>query len=979
MRRNLVLLAISAIVALIIPAGAHATALARLSPATQSLARCVQTNGRLSVLMLIDESGSLASTDPFNQRVDGIRAALTGLADLSEVPVDGRKPEVSVLMAGFFGLVRPDPEEGVPEGAWKPVSGENVDELLEDAGRYEALNRGRSTDYATALTAARKLLADRAAEQTQEGGAPCQALIWFTDGRYSLPRRVGKSGVGLPLTLPYAPGIRLDEPGAGEEAVTAGKNFMCKPNGLMDRLQSDGVIRFTVALSTDLSAADAAFLDAATTGSGGDGQRCGAHLSPLSGEYLSASNGDRLFFAFASLGGATVPVHAKPICPKLSCVRGVTSFTTVPGLSRFLIKASGGAQRSKTPRTLYLQLDGPDGQSVTLKPDGPVTFSLAGATITQRWVSSRAVEVQGDLAPGGRDWLGHWSYAFVDPAASPGAPGGRGYSAVQLFADLEPAPQGSPVLIRGSPTKLGFELRQGSNPDQPVTAGALVRSAHLFATIDDPISGSSTRVPVTGPDSDGTFSAKVAIPSTSTAGFVYLGLTASFSTPGGTPIAPQYRSFDVPVRFPPGQGFPTISPSTLDLPSLHGVGETEGILTVKASSVASGCVWLGPAEVENAPSGAGKVVATVTPEAGSADRCISLGKGEERRFTVRLKPSSEARGTVTASIPVHLRSDLVETEHVVSVPVAFAMARAPGVGTVALTVVLILLGVLLPLLLLHLLNGFGAWFAAPNRLRAIRLPVEMAHGGPLRRRDEGSEIGRGESLHVQGERRVRELEVGGLEFETVASGSVKDRTFELFRGPYGIVRSKGRKLIAGAKQPLRSWRDGTAHQVPLGLAGTWIFRFDALRPAESGREEAAVTAPGAARQEGNFFAPSEPPVVESSARPKPREARIEGELVLLISDGPPLDQGERLFEQAEEGLKAVDSLWEEARPEPEPEPEPEAAPAPSDDEGDGFREPEEAPGPPIPPAPEPKGWTPAPGPAKKPGRKPGKGGDDNFF
>jgi hypothetical protein len=946
--------AIFAILAIVVPACAGATAPAQLSPAAQSLSRCVQGSGRLSVLMLIDESGSLVKTDPFNQRVAGIRAALTGLADLSETAIEGRRPQVSVLMAGFFGLVHPNPEEGDLAADWKPVSRDDVDQLFEEAGMYEDLNRGRATDYATALTAARQMLATRAAEQTQESGTPpCQALIWFTDGRYSLPQRIGKAGVGLPLTVPYAPGVRLDRPRVGEQAVSDGKHFMCKPNGLMDGLQRDGVTRFTVALATGLSPADAAFLDAATTGSGG-AQRCGTHLSRLSGEYLTAQDGDRLFFAFANLLASAPPIRTSSICPKLACVRGETTFVTVPGLSRFLIRASGGSAPSEARerKPLYLQLNGPGGQSVTLKPDAPSHLSLAGTSITQRWVSSRAVEVQGDFSPGSRDWLGHWSYAFVDPSApTSSAPEANSYSSVQLFADLEPAVEGSPVLIKGVPTALTFNLAKGSEPDAAVTSGPLVNSTHLTASIEDPVAGTSTQVPVVGPKPDGSFTATVTIPRASTAGFVYLGLTANLTTPGGTPIAPQYRSFDLPVRFPPGQGFPTIAPSSLDLPALHGLGDAEGTLTVKGSSVGGGCVWVGSPKTE-APSGAGRIRSSILPAAGSSARCIRLGKGETRRFTVRLTPSSEASGTVTASVPVHLHSEIVKGDRVVSVPVSFAMAPAPNEAERAvLLVVLVLLGALLPLLLLHVLNLLGARFPAPNRLRAIVLPVEMSEGGALRRIGDGSEdeLGRGVSLASHGSKPTNGLEVGGVKLETVASGSLRDRTFELFRGPSGAASAGGRRLIAGTDRPLRSWRDGTTHEVSLGLVGTWIFRLDALHPAERIPVEKVANELGEstpAALEGAFFgsATAKREAAPPELAPRgPRQATIEGELILLISDGPPLDQGDVLFKQAEQELKEAEQLWDEVRPEPGPESATPEEPAESGEEAEVS---DEAPEPP---------------------------------
>jgi hypothetical protein len=981
-KRLLTVVAIAMVAACVTPAVVKARPPARLSPAAQSLSRCVQTNGRLSVLMLIDESGSLAATDPFNQRVDGIRAALTGLANLSESSVDGDL-EVSVLMAGFFGQVHPDPEDGEGAGAWKPVGRENLDQLLEEAGQYENLNHGRATDYVTALTAARQLLAERAAEQTEDGGAaPCQALIWFTDGRYALPQRVGKAGVGLPLELPYAPGIRLDKPGAGEEAVAAGKQEMCKPNGLMDQIQGDGVIRFTVALSTDLAREDAAFLDAATTGSAG-ARRCGAHLSEVSGEYLSARDGDRLFFAFAGLGGTPAPIRVKEICPRLACVRGLSTFATVPGLSHFLIRASGGAEGppSNPPRPLSLELKVPTGETVTLRAGGPDQVTLAGTTINPRWVSSRAVEVEGDFSPGD-EWLGRWSYSLIDPATAPRAPASRSYSAVQLFTDLEPTVEGKPVLIRGTSTPLEFKFVQGSDPDQAITSGPLIRASHLVASIEDPIAGTSTDVPVAGPAPDGTFSARVTIPPSSTAGFVYLGLTGSFATATGTPVAPQYRSFDLPVRFPPGHGFPTITPSSLDLPSLQGDGTAEGTLTVKGSSVSSGCVWFGPPEID-APDEAGAVTPKVAPAAGNGDSCVQLGKGEEQTFTVQLTPAAEASGTVTASIPVHLRSDLIDDESVVTIPATFAMAPKPDVvKRLFLLVFLILLGGLLPILLLHLLNRSGAKFPAPNRLRLIRLPVEMTRGGGLRPRGEGElKIDRGDSLAGHGSNPVRELDIGGLELEAIASGSLRDRTFQLFRGPYGVARAGGRKLTAGAKQPLRSWGGETAQEVPLDLGGTWIFRLDALHPAERVEAEdagtlAAATAEPSPRSERDHFFGQPAGAAQSSQPPppppQPREATIDGELFLLIHDAPPYDQGNDLFEAAAQGLKAADELWEEPRPEP--------APAADEAEPVSAEEPEEPSFEPPPPAPqEPQAWSPSAEPRESGGKPKKRGSSDDFF
>ncbi len=883
--RLLVTLALAALALTAGPAAAE-----ELSPAAQSLAQCVQNNQRLSVLMLIDESGSLRTTDPSNERVDGIKAALTGLADLAETPVNGTKPEVSVLMAGFYARAHPDPSSGgAGSGAWKAVDRETVDVLNTTAGDYARLNHGRATDYGTALIAARQLLKERLVEQSAEGGQPpCEALIWFTDGRYSLPRRVGKAGLGLPKTVPYAPGIELDQPGAGKRAVSAGKEMMCKPGGLMDELADSGVVRFTVALSTQLAPADGQFLSAATTGSAGS-QRCGARLSPRTGQYLDARNSDSLFFAFGGLLSATPPIHANPVCPGLACVRGQTRFSTVPGLSQFLIRAASGVEGAE------LELSAPGGRSVRLAPEGQEHVSLAGTAVTARWVSPTAVEVQGEFQPGGREWVGNWSYAFVDPQAATGRPpSAQSHSSVQLFTDLEPSIAGDPSLIRGVPTKLAFQLDDPALEGQGLSSGPLLRSASLTASIDDPVAETSTRVAVTGPDESGKFTALVTVPERSSASFVYLSLTAHLAIPGGTPVAPQYRSYQVPVRFPPGQGFPLVSPSSLAPGAAEGTDGTEAELTVTGSSVAGGCVWLGDPDLR-APDA---VTMVTEPKASSADGCLHVGKGEQRTLTVRFLPRSGETGDVSGSLPLHLSSEIVPGERRISVPVSFAVSSPPDAARRdALLVVLVLFGALFPLLFLHLLNYLTARFTAPQDLLVLAQGAEAGPGGvsaPVT-----PEYTAFEPLTLEGEnRKVRALTIDQLRFRTVATSGPTG----LFRGPFGIASAaSGGPFAAGSlSRRLRSWRGGARHEVPLSLAGCWFF---VPEPAPA---EAEVSVGGSGLWDEPLRATES---VDGSGR-------IKGRLILVIANGGDTEMGEKLLADADRALRS-DELREGlvARPE----------------------------------------------------------------
>jgi hypothetical protein len=864
------------------PSCCSASATDQLSPAAQTLSQCVQTNHELSVVMLIDESGSLRTTDPLNQRVDGIRAALTGLADLADTPVSGRKPEVSVLMAGFYGLVHPDPSDGpIDSDAWQPVDGSSIDMLDDEAGEYAERNTGRSTDYATAMLAAHRMLVERAAELTENGGAPpCQALIWFTDGRYSLPRRIGKAGEGLPKTVPYAKGVQLDLPGAGEEAVAAGKNLMCKPNGLMDDIATDGIVRFTVALSTELSPSDAAFLAAATTGVA-PGQRCGTALSPRTGQYLTAQDGDRLFFAFGDLLGSSAPVHMNTVCPRLSCLRGTTSFTTVPGLSGFLIRASSGVQGA------VLNLKGPDGSSVRLRPGDKSQLTLSGATLVQRWVSSRAVEVEASVNESEKSWVGPWSYSFIDPSAPAGADPSDSFSSVQLYADLEPTMLGKPGVIRGVPSKVKLRLSSSSG-SSPITNGPLLERATITASVSDPVSGKTTSVPVTGPSHDGAFLATISIPSSSSASLVYLDLTARLATPDGTPVAPQFRSYSLPVRLPPGQGFPLISPSELHLPSVQNVATTEGAITVTGSSVGAGCVWIGKPKVE-APDDAGKIQVSTSPAAKSASDCLKVESGESRQLRVRLTPAEKATGTVTASFPVHLQSDVVKGSRVTSVPVSFVLVIPPDTTKRAiLLAVLVLLGAILPLAFLYLLNWYGARFTAPQRLLVLAQDAELSEGG-LEVASAPTLASFSPLVRSGSVRDVRGLDIDELQLRAVAGRSFAD----LFRGPYGIAKARngGRLFAGGSSRPLRKWRRGHEHELPLEIFGSWIFL-----PRDTSSQTSSDT--GGSGDSDLWGG--------SAAFEREDSATIAGRLILVISRSGDSDLGRALMADASQTLRDED-------------------------------------------------------------------------
>jgi hypothetical protein len=863
-RLGLALVLVLAAVALA-AADAPAQEAAKLPPAASSLARCLQNSDRLSVVMLIDESRSLKGTDRTNQRIDGLKAALTGLIRLAEPPAGAAAPHVEVQFAGFANRVQPPPGRG----EWLDVSSATLPDLQRKADAFAERKKGRDTDYATALAGARRILVARSASiDAAEGVAPCEALVWFTDGRYQIDDRTDAEGRRLPRTVPYAPGIRIDRPKGGKRAVAAGKRFLCQPGGEMDRFVNDGIVKFTVALSSRLKPDEAALLGAITTGAA-DGERCGSELSPESGHYLETENSGDLFFLFSSLFSASPPPKEGLFCVPDPCPEGRRAFEAVPGATRFLIHATTGAEG------IQLHLAGPTGGPKVLLHGGPGQLDFPGTNVVQRWVSPRAVEVEGTFDPGDRAWQGGWTFAFVAPSGVDR--GAKPLYTLQLLTDLAASPAGVQQVTLGEPTRLKFRLvdRRGAL----VRTGPLLRAATLHATVTDPTTRRSVELPLRGPAADGTFEGSVTLPARSQAAYVFVDVDPSFATPDGTPLVGPHRSFRLSTQAP---GFATIAPQRLELPRLKGKGSTKGTLTIRGSKLADGCVWVGTPKLGG--RGAGGLDMRVVPPATSRASCVRVPRSATRRLTVEFKASDQAAGTVRGALPVNLTSTSAEGPRIVSLETSFRRALDPDTGTkVAVFVGLILAGVLIPLVLLYLLNRHGARFTAPQRVVALTRDVRLHPGRSLEsRNDEPLEARRSDfmALSREGqERRERELAVDGVTLQAVPSKvratpswNPKDLLVDLFTGPYGVASADGQPIAAGGAKDLREWRAGATHEVPLALPGTWLF-YPAGSSDGDGWDEPSPAAE-----------PWDQPGGRGSQAARSAPSAIDGTLVLLLGD-----------------------------------------------------------------------------------------------
>ena len=301
------------------------------------IAACAASADQVLAVIVVDESSSLRRTDPANERVGAIEAAIDSLAGVQAA--SGGKVSVEASLAVFSGSYT----ELVP---WGVVSGAHSDSLLRAArSELPARNDGQHTDYRAALRGAQVSLAQRAATL---GGTTCSVVLWFTDGQ-------------------------LDVPGNGESEAW---RELCEANGLVDGLRGAGYPIVAVALGSQ-SAQWRDDLLAVAEGVGGS-TTCGSTPVPAgAGALLRADEPSALRRLFAGVGaliqGGSPATSVR--CPGAGCAGGSLSIPLDAGVSGLRVLLEGGADSAA--------LFAPDGSRVALRP-GSVRVADSEVTISSR-------------------------------------------------------------------------------------------------------------------------------------------------------------------------------------------------------------------------------------------------------------------------------------------------------------------------------------------------------------------------------------------------------------------------------------------------------------------------------------------------------------------------------------------------------------------------------------------------------------------
>lgn len=760
---------------------------------------CLAAQRSGQVLLMIDESASLQSSDPDAARVTAAKYLtdqLAGFADSSGVKLD-------IAVSGFADTYR-------NELGWTRLDGKTLPTVTSSLDSFRTRNTGVDTDYWLALDGARQEFSRRSSDA---GADACRAVAWFSDGKLDFSPREG-------VDKPYAPGVDITNQAGVDRAVAAATQSICRSGGLADQLRSSGIITFAIGLAPEGSPPSEFDLMRSIATGVPSPTACGGVTEPSPGDFYLAQDIDDLLFAFDAFSTpGQAPLESEVgVCARAVCEEGKHRFVldrSVGGVS--VLATANGADLVPT-------LVAPDGRQLPLGDRRGGRAELGGVAIDHKWLSPRTVsfEMSNSRAP---QWQGAWALAFVDPG---GASTARSKSNIHISGNLLPTwerDDGRRIHSgdRGVPVTFGIVDSQGTSVD----ARGLLGAASLSATLVDSTGTNHSIVSDVPKRSIGgrTTMDLSKVPPGNAVMRVTLSITTAdaVTTTGarvaGTALAP--RSVDIPVGIDPPVGYPAVG-SKIDFGTVEGSGQFATDLTVTGP----GCVWLPQqpaAEVVAAPDGVDGL--SVTSSANSADNCLQLAKGQKATLPLTLDNPEQANGVVNGSVQVRVAPP-DEADRAVAVQVPFTASLQKPLDTenflIALVVALVL-GPGVPLLLLYLAKWMTARIPA-RALRVQQIPVVVSGGSVLRdgrpfalRDRELVELVRGLS------KPARRLSLGNVELRTRTGLS-----------PFGagyVVATAAGLVGAGGTSPAMHGRSPNA-RLPLAVHNTWFVLHDPTGPED---------------------------------------------------------------------------------------------------------------------------------------------------
>lgn len=645
---------------------AEGTLTAAGARAFSEIASCTANAKTLLVSVVVDESGSLRSTDPEDRRVEAILTAIDSLADLRANAAGGLDVQMNLatFAAGYEQLVE-----------WGPVVGAHADRLRRVTNaELPERDHGSLTDYRQALRGAQQQLDSRASDVDPDA---CKVLLWFTDG-------------GLDV------GAKTDRAQAE----------LCARRGLVDGLRGDRVAVIALALFTQsgsgsVGAKQREQLKAVAEGQG-QGATCGTAPIPSessAGAYLRADDAGtlrRLFAGAAALiaGGSEGP---SAVCPDEGCQQGRVAFPVDAGIAavRLVVDASLSGQRTS--------LVGPDGSEIQVRA-GEYSISSAKARISVR-DGLATVDLTFSALNGPH--VGRWILSAASASS-------RNPVAVDVFYFW------GVDLLLGAPR--GLVIGEASNLELRLVGhgGKAVPSA-LYQDLDVMLELDGASVDLDG-GKDGVFRGAVTLPTSGASSSAVVAASAKVITqPSKIQLGPVTTLRKIATSLPPS--FPKIAPSQLDLPGIVGMASTTGTLRLTGSERGETRACLVASELSG-PEAAGSLRVVTKNE------CVTVPAGKQVPWSFTVQPSNAADGRISGDVRVKLTAAGAAGELDVAIPVGFTMTRPVDQAlrwTLALS--LVGLALLVPVLMLLLSNLVMGRYRLTPLTRAASVPVTVGPAG----------------------------------------------------------------------------------------------------------------------------------------------------------------------------------------------------------------------------------------------------------
>lgn len=751
--------------------------------AVQRYGGCLASQKAGDLLILVDESSSLQSSDAQAARVRAAKYLVENLGRYA----DRTNSKVDVAIAGFSSdyAMRQD---------WTQLTGASADSVNNQVQTLAQRNNGSDTDYWLALDGARQSLAARA----QGNPNRCQAIAWFSDGKIDFTQRPG--------SRPYAPGVDLNNAGGVSEMIRRATDSICRPGGLADQLRSAHIVMLGVGLGD--AARDFDVMSAIATGAGPDGTSCGRIVDPKPGAFYRVSNIDQMLFAFDALNPVPRTDDSKPVCRQQVCPEARHNFVLDPSVKSVHILGSGGMPG------IIPYLISPSGQQLQLpKRDGKVNVSIDGMPVTYEWRSESAqtVSLQAANSP---KWPGQWAIVYVDTTGQ--HPDAVSRVSIHISTDIFPALKSDPSswhagqMVKG--VAFGLVDAQGKPVDPSRLAGQAVMSAALQ-------SGDTAPVQVLNSVPKDAISKVVGVdlsnvrPGPATLRMSLVITTAPAPNALGTTLSPQ--QVEMPVQILPKVGLPAPG-SRIDFGTVEG---TKGP-TAQLPMTGPGCVWIANGErttIAAAPEGIGNV--NVTSRASGANNCLRLDEGQKANLRVTLHTDHNGHGSLNGTVPIHI-APKNNPDQAQTVDVTFVASLVNPLSTTNFALVFLaalLLGPGIPLALLYAAKWYVAKIPGAPML-AERIPVEVDAGVVLR---DGEPFEIADSDLVTPVRGLgggaRSLTVAGVELSTVTG-----------RSPFGTahVKVNAPGYVSAASEMPSTDNTGLQAVLPLAVHGKWVVLHD---------------------------------------------------------------------------------------------------------------------------------------------------------